>query len=96
MEQVFMIMFFVGLGLVLLDFLLHWQKILTSSWSCVRILGYVLVAVSSTFLALIHPNWFCSFEGYACAVAFSWVIPILEEKLLSGIWAMFKQYDPST
>ena len=93
MVQVFTILFFVGLGFVLLNFLyqLFMQKMVMRSWSVVRIIGYVLAVVSSVFLAFMNPDWFHSFEGYACAVAVSWTIPFIEEWLLLWGCSRFKR-----
>ncbi len=93
MVQVFTILFFTGLGFVLLNFLyqLFMQKIAMRSWSVVRILGYVLTVVSSVFFAFMNPDWFHSFEGYACAVGVSWTMPFIEEWLLLLGWDMLRR-----
>ncbi len=93
MVQVFTILFFTGLGFVLLNFLyqLFMQKISMRSWSVVRILGYIFTVVSSVFFAFMNPDWFHSFEGYTCAVAVSWTMPFIEEWLLLLGWDMLKR-----
>ena len=93
MVQVFTILFFTGLGFVLLNFLyqLIRQKFSMRSWSVVRILGHVLTVVSSLFFAFMNPDWFHSFEGYACAVAVSWTMPFIEEWLLLYGWSILNR-----
>ncbi len=92
MVQVFTILFFVGLGIVLVNFLYKMQRGEALSWSVIRVCGYVLTAVSSVFFAMVNPNWFHSLEGYTCAVAFAWTVPFAEEWLLFWIWELYKRY----
>lgn len=92
MVQVFTILFFAGLFLLSFNFFLGLQNITISSRFLVRVIGYLFMAVSSVFFALINSQWFMSSEGYTCAVAVSWMMPILFEKLLQGIWFMYKYY----
>lgn len=85
-------MLLIGLVFVLINFLYKVQKKDVASWSVVRVTGYVLTAVSCMFFAFINADWFTSFEGYVCAVAVSWTVPIIEEWLLLSIWKFVRHY----
>lgn len=95
MVQVFKILFFVGLIMVLLNFLQQKQKFSIKSWSFLRGLGYIFMGLASVFFTVINPDWFHSFDGYACAVAISWLTPFFEERLLLILWSLFKNYSVS-